>query len=245
LKTYQVSGATAQNNAFRHGGIDPGVTMNKTLLVIVFVALSGLAQGASAQDVGVGLRAGSVGIGGEGALGIRAKLVIRGGLALTPFDFKSEIDDIEYTIELPDSWYNIGVDFYPRGSFRIGGGMLFKSEGPRLTGKPNTSVEIGDEFYTPEELGTLEGKLVSGDKAPYVIIGFGKHTEAGFGLFVDLGVAFLGDPEIELDAVGGNFLDQDELRTQLNNEETRLEDQAGQYLSYYPFLSVGVRFGIS
>ena len=219
--------------------------MKKTTLALVIVMLSGMAQAASAQGVGLGLRGGSVGFGAEGALGLSPNLVVRGGVALMPFEFESEIDDFDFTIELPDTWYNIGVDFYPAGSFRIGGGMLFKSEGPTLTGEPIESVEIGDVFYTPEELGTLKGSLVSGDKAPYLLIGFGKHTDLGFGLFVDLGVAFLGDTEIELNAEGGNFANDAELRAQLDIEETRLEDDAGKYLSYYPFLSVGLRFGIS
>jgi hypothetical protein len=219
--------------------------MRKTILALTLVTLVGLAPSASAQGVGIAGRAGTVGIGVEGALGLSPNLVVRGGLALMPFEFESTIDDIDFTVELPDSWYNIGLDFYPTGSFRIGGGMLFKSEGPTLTGEPTTSVDIGGVDYTPEELGTLHGSLVSGDTAPYVLIGFGNHTDAGFGFFVDLGVAFLGDPEIELDAQGGSYPDQAELRRQLDLQETELEDEAGQYLSYYPFLSVGVRFGLN
>jgi hypothetical protein len=219
--------------------------MKRTTLAVFIVTLSGMAQDASAQGVGVALRAGSVGIGAEGALGLSPNLVVRGGLALMPIEFESTIDDIDFTVELPDSWYNIGLDFYPAESFRIGGGILFKSEGPTLTGEPTVPVDIGGVEYTPEELGTLHGSLVSGDTAPYMLVGFGKHTSLGFGLFVDLGVAFLGDPEIELDAQGGNYPDQAELRTQLDIEETRLEDDAGKYLSYYPFLSIGLRFGIS
>jgi hypothetical protein len=219
--------------------------MKKTIFALVIATLSGLAQDASAQGIGVAGRIGTVGIGVEGALGLSPNLVVRGGLALMPFEFESTIDDIDFTVELPDSWYNIGLDFYPAESFRIGGGILFKSEGPTLTGAPTVPVDIGGVEYTPEELGTLHGSLVSGDTAPYVLVGFGKHTSRGFGLFVDLGVAFLGDPEIELDAQGGSYPDQAELRRQLDLQETELEDEAGQYLSYYPFLSVGVRFGLN
>jgi hypothetical protein len=223
--------------------------MNKTINLLAFavLALTGTAQGLSAQGVGVGLRAGFVGIGVEGALGLSENLVLRGGLGLTPFSLSSTVDDIDFDVELPDSWYNVGFDFYPSSSFRLGGGILFKSDGPKLTGKlePGTVVDIGGRDFTAEEIGELNGTLVSGDKAPYALIGFGRHTDLGFGLFVDLGVALLGDPQIELDVSGGSFPDQVELRQRLDLEETRLEDDAGRYLSLWPFLSIGLRFGIS
>lgn len=224
---------------------DMNLAQTSSLLVLVVVALAGTVQGLSAQGVGVGLRAGFVGIGAEAALGLSESLVLRGGLGLTPFTRSSTIDEIEFEVELPDSWYNVGFDFYPSSSFRLGAGILFKTDGPTLTAKPATVLDIGGREFTPEEIGTLNGTLVSGDKAPYAIIGFGRHTDLGFGLFVDIGVARLGDPEIELDVTGGSFQDQGELRQRLDAEETRLEDDAGRYLSLWPFLSVGLRFGIS
>jgi hypothetical protein len=84
--------------------------MRKTILALTLVTLVGLAPSASAQGVGIAGRAGTVGIGVEGALGLSPNLVVRGGLALMPFEFESTIDDIDFTVELPDSWYNIGLD---------------------------------------------------------------------------------------------------------------------------------------
>jgi hypothetical protein len=186
-----------------------------------------------------------VGIGGEGAVALSEKLAVRGGLGLMPMKLTVDYEDIDWDLELPDTWYNFGIDFYPAGSFRIGGGILFKSDGPTLTATPTQAEEIGDMIFTPEEIGTLSAILVSGDKAPYALIGFGRHTDLGFGLFVDLGVALLGDPEIELDVIGSSFSDQAELRRQLDIEARNLEDEAGTFLSLWPFLSIGVRFGIS
>ncbi len=219
--------------------------MRKTILALAIATLVGLAQDASAQGIGVALRAGTVGIGGEGAVALSERLVVRGGLGLMPLELTVDYEDIDWDLELPDTWYNIGIDFYPAGSFRIGGGILFKSDGPTLTATPTQAEEIGDMIFTPQELGTLNASLVSGDKAPYAIIGFGRHTDLGFGLFVDLGVALLGDPEIDLDVTGSSYPDQAELRRQLDIEARNLEDEAGTFLSFWPFLSVGVRFGIS
>ncbi|NIR80887.1 MAG: hypothetical protein GWO00_21790, partial [Gemmatimonadetes bacterium] len=65
---------------------------------------------------------------------------------------------------------------------------------------------------------TLTGRIHSGERAPYLLVGFGKHTAPGFGLFLDVGAAFTGDPEVTLDAEGGTFSDQAELEARLEEE---------------------------
>ncbi len=221
--------------------------MRMTLLIAVLVSLSGLAQDASAQGFGIAGRAGTVGIGVEGALGLSPNLVVRGGLALMPFEFDATIDDIDFTLELPDSWYNIGFDFYPAGGFRIGGGMLFRSDDPEITGtlSGSATIEIGDVTYTADQVSEIQGFLISKDSAPYVLIGFGKHTSSGVGLFVDLGVAFMGDGEVELDATGDPaIVGSPEFQAELRKEEANLEDDIGTYTKYWPILNIGLRIGL-
>ena len=150
---------------------------------------------------------------------------------------------MDVTLKLPQ-WYNVGADLYLSGSFRIGGGMLFKSEDPSIEGVFTANQDIGGRSFTPAELGTLTGVLASNSQVPYVLIGFGNHTSTGIGLFLDLGVAFLGDPEISLASSGGSFGDQAELISRLNAEAADWEDQAGSYLNYWPILNIGLRIGV-
>ena len=85
--------------------------------------------------------------------------------------------------------------------------MLFKPDDPTLTGEiVGGSVEIGDMTYTSTEVSQLTGVLDSKDQAPYVLIGFGRHTASGIGLFLDLGAAFIGEPEVRLDATGNSTI---------------------------------------
>lgn len=218
--------------------------MRKTLLALAAVVALTVPAGITAQGFGVAARAGTIGLGAEAALGITDALVIRGGLGLMPLEPSATISDIDFTLKLPETWFNIGADLYLGSGFRIGGGMLFKPDDPTLEGELLTNVDIGGRDFTPAELGTLTGTLNSKDQAPYALIGFGKHTSSGIGLFLDLGVAFTGDPEVSLDARNGTFSDAAELQSRLRTEERNLEEDLGQYLKMWPILNLGLKIGI-
>ena len=176
-------------------------------------------------------------------MGLGERLAVRGGVGLLPFEPSVEIEEIDFTLSLPDTWFNIGADLYLGGGFRIGGGMLFKSDDPSIEGTPNGSVEIGDETYSETEIGTITGTFDSRDSAPYVLIGFGRHVLSGIGLFADLGVAFMGEQEVSLDA-DGSLSDDPEFRARLEEEERDFEEDAGSYLDYWPILNIGIKIGL-
>ena len=198
---------------------------------------------ASAQ-LGVAARAGTLGIGGEAALALSDRLVLRGGLGLIPFDVSTTFDGIDVELELPESWYNVGLDIYLNGAMRVGGGFLLRPDDPRLTATPAEPVDVGGRTFTPEEIGQLTGVLGSQGRAPYLLIGFGKHTSSGFGLSLDVGAAFTGDPEVTLDSEGGTFSDSAELDARLEQEAQDFEDDMKGYLRFWPIVSLGVRLGV-
>lgn len=230
--------------------------MKKSLLALSTAALLALPLSLSAQGFGVAGRAGTLGIGAEGALGLSDNLVIRGGIGLMPLEldptsFWDPGTDVDATLKLPETWFNIGADLYLGGGFRIGGGMLFKPDDPTVTGSLSgtASIEIGGQTYTATEVAEVQGTLNSKDKAPYVLIGFGKHTSTGIGLFLDLGVAMLGEPEVQLEALSGSAANPSsplytQLQTRLRQEETNIENDVGTYLKFWPILNIGIRFGV-
>ena len=215
--------------------------LKKYALLIALAAVAGAPDDAHAQTIGIGGRVGTLGVGAEAAISLSDRVVVRGGVGLIPVEPSLTLSDIDVTLELP-TWYNVGVDFYLTSAMRIGGGLLFKADEPTLKG---TSQDIGGTTFTPQEIGTLVGVLDSKDQVPYVLIGFGKHTAPGIGLFLDLGVAFLGEPDFQLSAEGGTLSDDSgPLRTALDNEAAQFEDDAGQYLKFWPILNLGLRIGI-
>lgn len=219
--------------------------MTKTTAVGLALAISTIVPGrAEAQQIGVGGRVGTLGLGAEAAVALTDRVVVRGGLGLMPVEPSLTVSDIDVTLELP-TWYNVGVDLYVTGAMRIGGGLLFKADDPTLTGVFTTDQDIGGQTFTPQEIGTLIAVIDSKGQVPYALIGFGKHTAPGVGLFFDLGVAFLGAPDFRLSAEGGTLSDDSgPFRDALDAEAAQFEEDSGRYLEFWPILSLGLRIGI-
>lgn len=213
-------------------------------LFFALAAAWALAPSAIAAQLGIAARAGTLGIGGELALGLSDRLVARGGLGLTSYTVSTTFDDIDVELALPENWYNVGLDLYLNSALRVGGGLLFKSEDPSLVGNLEGPVDIGGRTFTPDEVGTLTGTLMSKERAPYLLIGFGRHTASGFGLSLDVGAAFTGEPGVTLDAEGGTFSDEQELQFRLDQEARNFEEDMKTYLRIWPILSLGLRLGL-
>jgi len=122
--------------------------------------------------------------------------------------------------------------------------VLIKREDPSLRAEFDTPQEFGGTTFTPEEIGTVTGIMDSADQLPFLIIGFGKHTAPGVALFVDFGLAFLGDSDVTLDASGGTLSDDPATQAALDQEAQDFEDDLPTYLEFWPILSLGLRIGI-
>lgn len=220
--------------------------MKKSAVTLATLCLLALPVPALAQGFGVAARAGTLGAGVEAALGLSNRVVVRGGVGLLPLKPNTTINNIDFKLTLPKTWYNLGVDLYVTSAMRIGVGMLFKTDNPVVDGtiSPSSSVQIGDSTYTSADVSTLHGILASKKHAPYVLIGFGKHTATGVGLFLDLGAAFLGDPNVTLSATGNPaIVGSSVFQSQLRAEETKVRNDSGTYLKVWPILDLGVRIG--
>ena len=219
--------------------------MRRSFFALMTAGLLAFPASAAAQQAfGVAGRVGTLGIGAEAALPLGSNFALRGGVGLMPFEVDATFDELDVTISLPETWYNIGADLYIGSSFRIGGGVLFKPDDPTAVGTANQSIEIGNEIYEPGDIGTITGTLDSSDEVPYVMIGFGRHTSSGIGLFLDLGVGFLGSPDVTLTSSGGLLSGQPELQAELDREAQDWEDEVGTYLELWPILNLGIKIGL-
>lgn len=214
------------------------------LLALALLAASSLPDDANAQALGVAARGGTLGLGAEAALPLGSRVVLRGGIGLLPFEVEGELDGIDLTLSLPDRWSNVGLDLYLNDVMRVGGGFLFKSEDVTLRATPVSPQELGGRTFTSDEIGTLTGVLESENRAPYLLVGFGKHTASGIGLSLDLGVAFMKDTRVSLDSEGGTLSDDSTLREHLDAEARRFEDDLPRYMEIWPVLSLGLRVGL-
>ena len=226
--------------------------MKKTTLVLTVATMLTLPPAVTAQGFGIGARVGTIGLGAEGAVGLGTDVALRAGFGVTPLtinpsSFWDPGQDVKAELKLPKTWYNVGIDLYPGGGgFRIGGGMLFKPDNPTLTGTlaGNASIEIGGVTYQASQLQEVVGTLESKKSAPYVLIGFGNEIKSGIGLFLDLGVAFLGEPNVVLEGTEGSIINDPAFQQSLRNEETKIENDVGSYLKYWPIANIGIKVGI-
>ena len=217
--------------------------MRRPLLVVVLFLALVLPQQAPAQNIALGARAGFVGFGAEVAVELAERVVARGGIGFFPFELPEiAVDDFDFTVTPPKSFITAGLDLYPFGnSLRLMGGMLFRSGSVEIEAPAAPGDELGDIVL--DQSGTLFGELDQGSSGPFVGIGLGKHTRGGFGIFMDMAVAFLGTASVDLSA-SDNLLAIPGVPGELSQLETDAEEEAGAYLEYWPVLSLGVKIPI-
>lgn len=189
---------------------------------------------------GVGLQASTMGAGGLVALG-SDQVTLRASGNILPFDIEMEASDVDYDISLPSPQFLATVDWYPGGSgFRLGGGVMISSEDLEIEAQLAQAVEVGGQIYTPEQIGSLFGVVENRSAAPYAGIGFGNPASGGrVGLFVDLGVAFHGEPTVTLTAAEGTLSASPGLQDDLAREADEIEDDLA-VARFYPVLSIGL-----
>jgi len=193
----------------------------------------------SAQGFAVGARAGTLGLGGEVALGLSDVIAVRGGFGVFPYEYEGEFDGEEYTVKFPSSIWTAGLDIYlGGGGVRLMGGVMGRTGDIEVEAAFSGSREIGGNTYTSS--GTLMGTLAQSAIAPFAGIGFGKHTSGGFGFFLDLGAAFTGDPDVDV-TVTGPVAALPGIQQDLDQEAANIQEDAGSFLKIWPMVSIGFK----
>ena len=210
--------------------------------VVLLAIFLGFPRSASAQ-VGVGVRVGTLGLGADVAFAMSPNVQLRGGVGIQPVNPTFTISDIQYTVNLPSSFINVGLDLFPTGGgFRVGGGVLYKPDDTSIGGTLSGAVDIGGRSYPGSDVGTLIGAVSSKSMAPYVMIGFGKHASRGIGLFLDVGAAFVGEQTLTLTA-NGLVASGAQFKADLESQRMDTEDSLNK-LKIYPMVNLGLRIGV-
>ena len=69
----------------------------------------------------------------------------------------------------------------------------------------------------------------------------GARVADGLSVSLDLGVVFQGEPEVNLQSVGGSFSDNPLLIAEVEREEQELQDDADEF-DLYPVISLGLSY---
>ena len=222
------------------------------------LALLFFAHNASALDVGVGVKVGTVGAGVD--LTVALTKTINARLSLTSVD----IDDQDETITVGDDGAEgdldaeLGLDFGANalfidwhvfnGSFHLTAGMLRHNGKADFSAVLERGITIDGQALDPSDFNSdIGGEISLADSyQPYLGVGWGRKAGDGGGvsITVDIGVALL-DPSAEFEATvnggGANGLNQAELDARLRSLEDDAEDDLDG-LEAFPIISLGINY---
>lgn len=191
---------------------------------------------AVAADVGLGLRAGTVGLGAEIAVGVSERLTVRGGLYTADVTDSFDEGGISYDGELSLGGAGVLLDLFPTGgAFHLTAGLFSNDNRIDLTATPTQPQEIGGTVYTPAEIGRLFGDVTFDDTVFYAGLGWGNVARGKRTSFLfDLGVLAQGGGKVRLDATNPVISDAD-----LQAEARQIEDDISSY-DLWPVISLGL-----
>lgn len=191
----------------------------------------------------LGVKVGTLGFGADASVYLDDWVNFRASGAILPFSYKDTIDDIDFDLDVDFKTAMFLLDFFPfeGGNFRISGGVVLLDNSLTLDATPTDSEEIGDNVYTPEEIGTIDGYVDFDPVAPYIGIGYGNAVlpDASLTFVVDFGVVFQ-TYDIEVNASGtaaGDPTFQDDL-AQLEKD---IEDEVNRF-KIYPVINFGIAY---
>lgn len=196
---------------------------------------------ASAQGFSIAARAGTTGAGGELILSLAPKLSLRGGVGVIPLDFDLDMGRQTYTVEPPPLFVTGSLDIRVAGPVRIMAGLLHRTDDTRFHGDLEPPVEVGDESYDTE--GRIEGALIAARTAPFVGLGLGSFGPRGLRVYLDVGLAFAGEPDVELEG-SGPITQEPGFAQELEKERLAILADTEDYYRYWPVLNLGFRIGL-
>ena len=214
--------------------------MNKMRIKAGLVLLAVLAAGTATADnnYGLGVKAGTLGIGVEGIWRPLPLIDIRLGLNGYDYDENGFQAGVNYDATLAlDTLYATANFHFPVSPFRVTAGVFANGNELRMVSSDNTNFDIGGDIYTAADVGTLSSVTSFADTAPYVGIGFDFSVFGKVGLNLDVGVLWQGEPDVVIDS-DGLLANDPGFQSALETERLELVDEMSDFKAW-PVISLG------
>ena len=230
--------------------------MKKAIVVVLPFLL--VFSSAEALDIGVGVKAGTLGTGAEVSIALTQTINAR--LSVTSisdeFDDDFEIEDdensanIDATLDLDFGATALLFDWYVfDGTFHLTAGLLRNDSEIDLNGVitdanvvfNGQTYNVASEFEDPNLSATIDA---GNSFEPYLGIGWGRKADdiPGLAVSVELGVVLF-SPSVELIApTAVDSAEQDELNADVEEAESAAQDEIDDVLEIYPVLSIGLNY---
>ena len=164
-----------------------------------------------------------------------------------------DANGVNYQVETDFSNPYLGVQMRPAANwFTVGAGIIVPDNDIKVRANPEGSDEgafyrIGGEKVYVDDLGTLEGTVEHRNKlAPYLTVGFRPTLHNNWGVFGEVGAAYLGKTNATINAVNGTDEDEDptwnDARRQAYAEQAERDIEDKDYARWFPIAKVGVTY---
>ena len=205
----------------------------------MLAAIALLATGTATADFGVGIKAGTLGLGVEARWDPPVPWFdVRAGL--NSYDYKESggFASVDYDATLAlDSYYLTGNFKFPLSPFRLTLGAFSNGNEIQLLSQDTGGADfnIGGGSFSPDDVGVLSSVTSFDETAPYAGVGFDFEVFGKVGLNLDFGVLWQGEPVVTLDFSGPGSVPG--LDQAIEAERLALEDEMSDYKAY-PVLSL-------
>lgn len=210
-------------------------------LKAALAVLALLASGSAAADFGVGVKAGTLGIGLEGRWDPPVPWFdLRVGINQYDYDDDGGYAGINYDATLALDNYYLTANFKaPLSPLRFTVGAFSNGNEMQLVSQ-DTTVNIGGTNYDTSAYGSLSSVTSFEDTAPYAGVGFDFELFGKAGLNLDFGVLWQGDPFVTLELSNWDNLSAAEqalIGPAIEAERAELEDDMSD-LKAWPVVSL-------
>lgn len=190
------------------------------------------------QNFGLGVKAGTLGVGVEATWRALPWVDVRAGFNRYDYDDSDTQAGIPYDATLAlDTYYATANLRFPLSPFRLTGGLFSNGNELLLTSTADGTYEIGGVDFNAADVGTLSSVTSFSGTAPYLGVGYDFTVLGRVGLNLDLGVLWQGDPEVAMTADG--VLASDPIfQSALEAERQELDDEISDYKAW-PVISLG------
>ena len=216
--------------------------MKKIFCISIVAAVAMSPSPAHAQGAGIAFHVGTLGVGADIAAAFGSHFGLRSGFNFFPTDIDVTISDIPYQINFASPTFTFVLDLYLLGPLRLSGGGVFSTDDIVLAGEITGPVPINGTVYSPSQIGTLTGTILTNELSPYAGIGLGNPGRSKFGFFLDLGVVFHGTPVFTLETVGGSANTLLQFQSDLAAEEQTIQNYLTDII-VYPVVAMGFSIG--
>ena len=213
--------------------------MNIRTLKAAITAVALLVSGSAMADFGVGVKAGTLGLGLEGRWDPPVPWFdLRVGVNRYDLSDNGNYSGVDYDATLSlDSYYLTANFKVPLSPFRFTAGAFSNGNELRMLSADTGGllIDIGGIPFPVDAVGALRSTTSFSSTAPYAGVGFDFELFGKAGLNLDFGVLWQGEPTVSLEATNWDNLPsaaQALLGPALDAEQAELQNEISDYKAW-------------